>query len=396
MADYNYIEESGLIIPDTSETLSNVEGEFREVFGEDLDVDPSTPQGTLIARIVEIRDAIARNNAEMANQINPDYANGVFLDAIFSLSGGERKAAVKTIVNGVVLTGQPGTMVTQGAMASTVNGDMFELNRERLIESDGTAIGDFVAVEYGPVEVEAGQLNNIETSILGWTGINNPLSGVTGRLVESNASTRRRRRNSLALQGVSTNEAIISRLYDIDTVRSLSYLENYESVDQVIEGISMRAHSIWVCVEGGSDEEVAQALYDTKTIGAGYNGSIEVDIRDPRTPIFHTVKFDRPTDIEVLIRVTVAPSSLDVQQLVPDLVMNYVNQEIEGDVSFVVGSNVSPWEISGAINQQRPDIRVRKVELSVVGSGAWSTDELQIAINEIARTQRSSITVFVS
>src|SRR5690625_4554439 len=395
MASYEYIEEAGVIIPDTSQTLADVQAEFRAVFGDDLDVDPSTPQGTLIARIAEERDAIARNNAEMANQINPDYANNVFLDAIYGLSGGSRRPAVKTIVTYVVLTGTPVTLATRGAVAVTASGNQFELMQQREIPASGTITGDFLALEAGPIEVEVGALNGIETSILGWTGVYNPLAGVTGRPAETNASVRRRRRNTLALQSVSTNLAVISGLYDVDTVRSLSYLENIESTEQVIQGITMKPHSIWACVEGGSAEEIAQSLYDTKTLGAGYNGAIEVQVGDPRSRITHPVKFDRPVDVELLIRVTVGPSSLDLQQLIPDLVMRYVNQEIEGDVSFVVGSNVSPWEIAGAINQQRPEIRVRKVELSLVGSGTWSTDEYEIAINEIAKTQRSSITVVV-
>ena len=89
-------------------------------------------------------------------------------------------------------------------------------------------------------------------------------------------------------------------------------------------------------------------------------------------------------------------STLDVQQLIPDLVMNYVNGEIDGDVSFVVGSDVSTFEIASAINQQEPSIFVKKVELSVVGSGTWSADTMVIAPNQIARTQRSSIQVVIS
>ena len=96
-----------------------------------------------------------------------------------------------------------------------------------------------------------------------------------------------------------------------------------------------------------------------------------------------------------MIRVTVRASSLDVQSLIPDLVMNYVNGELEGDVSFIVGVDVSPWEISGAINLQEPLISVQKVELSLVGSGTWSSDVYTLDIDQVARTQRSSITVVI-
>lgn len=62
------------------------------MFGQDLDISPETPQGVLITMETENRDAIVRNNAELANQINPDLAGGVFLDAIWALMGGARDA----------------------------------------------------------------------------------------------------------------------------------------------------------------------------------------------------------------------------------------------------------------------------------------------------------------
>ncbi|MCZ8432225.1 hypothetical protein [Achromobacter ruhlandii] len=158
----------------------------------------------------------------------------------------------------------------------------------------------------------------------------------------------------------------------------------------------MRKHSIWACVEGGTDMEVAKAIFETKTVGGGYNGAVVVQVPDPVNGRLYEVKFDRPEEVALLIRVTVRSSTLDVQQLVPDLVMNYVNGEIDGDVSFVVGSDVSTFEIASAINQQEPSIFVKKVELSVVGSGTWSADTMVIAPNQIARTQRSSIQVVIS
>ena len=142
--------------------------------------------------------------------------------------------------------------------------------------------------------------------------------------------------------------------------------------------------------------EVAQAIFETKTVGGGYNGAVVVEVPDPVNGRLYEVKFDRPQEVTLLIRVTVRSSILDVQQLVPDLVMNYVNGEIDGDVSFVVGSDVSTFEIASAINQQEPSIFVKKVELSVVGSGTWSADTMVIAPNQIARTQRSSIQVVIS
>ena len=93
MAGYNYITETGIIIPDTSENLTSVQQEFKETFGEDLVLNPETPQGVIINQLTLGRNAVAENNAQLANQINPNYAGGVFLDAIMSLTGMQRRPA---------------------------------------------------------------------------------------------------------------------------------------------------------------------------------------------------------------------------------------------------------------------------------------------------------------
>ena len=396
MADYSFIVNRGVIVPDTATTRAQVEAEFRAVFGDDMPTDPATPQGLLITRITEERDAIARNNAELANQINPALSGGVFLDSLMALTGGRRRSSVRSLIVGAVLGGVPGTNVPAGSIAETEQGEQFELVNTVVLDAAGSAAGNLRALQDGEIIVPAGGLNTVASSVLGWETITNPAAAIPGQREENDFLLRRRRAQTLALQTTSINEAIVSRLYDIEAVRSCYYLENYEDVDQVVDGIPMRKHSIWACVEGGTDMEVAKAIFETKTVGGGYNGAVVVQVPDPVNGRLYEVKFDRPEEVTLLIRVTVRSSTLDVQQLIPDLVMNYVNGEIDGDVSFVVGSDVSTFEIASAINQQEPSIFVKKVEMSVVGSGTWSADTMVIAPNQIARTQRSSIQVVIS
>lgn len=87
MADYHYITRQGVIVPDTADLRQGVEKDFYAAFGQDIDLSPETPQGALVTMEIENRDAMVRNNAELANQINPDIAGGIFLDAIWALMG---------------------------------------------------------------------------------------------------------------------------------------------------------------------------------------------------------------------------------------------------------------------------------------------------------------------
>ena len=81
MADYIYIVQSGVILPDTAVVLGQVQAEYKLVFSANLNVAPTTPQGMLINLETLGRVAVLANNAQLANQINPNEAGGVFLDA---------------------------------------------------------------------------------------------------------------------------------------------------------------------------------------------------------------------------------------------------------------------------------------------------------------------------
>src|SRR6478752_8892109 len=114
MADFDYVTTTGTIVPDTSTLLADVQDEYGAALGADIVVDPNTPQGAMITAEVIARTAVLSNNALVANQINPNLAGGVFLDAIWQLTGGQRLAATRSVVPGVELSGLPGTIIPAG------------------------------------------------------------------------------------------------------------------------------------------------------------------------------------------------------------------------------------------------------------------------------------------
>ena len=394
---YQYINSEGVIVPDTAETRATVEAEFQSVFGTDMPLDPSTPQGGLITLLTEARDGMARNNAEVANQINPDLAGGVFLSALWRFTGGQRRAGSFSRLIGVVLSGQPNTLIPAGSIAVVSgSGAQFANTSAVLIGPDGTVSTDFQALETGPINVTIGGLDSIASGVLGWETVTNPAVAIPGKLVEGDIPSRLRRRQTLALQTISSTEAIISELYNTEGVESLSFRENVASTPQVIDGINMVPHSIYACVDGGTNEDVAFVLMREKTCGAAYNGAVTVPTTEPLSGQVIQVQFDRPEEIDVFVRFTVRPSPLDVQNIIPDTIIAYRDGELPGDRGFTVGTDVSPFELSGALHQVAPSIFVIKVELSTNGGASWTTNSVSVALNQVARVTRSSVLVVIA
>lgn len=383
MTDYQFINSLGVIVPDTATLLADVEAEWREALGEDLITSPETPQGVLIAAEVEARDSVARNNAELANQINPDIAGGIFLDAIWALTRGSRRPATRSQIAGAVLGGQPGTIIPAGSLASTTAGDQFATVSTVIIGSGGTVSADLSAVEFGPVAAPIGTLTSIDSSVLGWETITNPAAASLGTDEESDIASRKRRRNTLALQGVALPEAITSRLYTVDGVRSLAFRENVTNAAATIDGILIGPHSIYVCVQGGTDADVAEALLSTKSLGAGWTGTTTVNLIEPFSGQSYAVKFQRPAPVTVYVRVTARFNGVDAQVIIPQALAAYVAGELEGEDGFVVGGDVTTFEISGAINQVEPRIFVTNVELSTDGI-TYASAPVAVGIDEVA------------
>lgn len=393
MDNYNFITSLGVVVPDTAELLATVEGEWREAFGQDLVTDAETPQGVMIGMEVEARDAVARNNAELANQINPDLSGGVYLDAIWALTRGARRPAVRSVIPGVILSGQQGTIVPTGSLAAVeATGALFRTRASVVIGAGGTITVDMESVEFGAIAAPPGSLTSVATSVLGWETVTNPNAAALGRLLESDIASRRRRLLTLALQGVALPEAIISRLYDIDSVSSLIFRENISDVATVIDGVLLAPHSIYVVISGGSDLEVATAMLAAKSLGANWNGAEEVAVVEPFSGQPYDVKFDRATPVPTFARVTARFNGLDATNIIKEAIVAYANGELAGDAGFGVGQGVSPFELAGAVNQVEPRIFVTLVELSTDGI-SYSTASIDITIQEQATITLGSISV---
>lgn len=512
---YQYIENTGVIITDTSAMLLQVQTEWQNALGSDLIVTPDTPQGVMIAAETLARTNVVNNNAALANQINPNIAGGVFLDAIWALTGGQRAQQTNTLVQACTMAGVAGTFIPAGVQAKTSAGDIFISNSDVTLNGSGSGTSDFRASQPGPISCDTGELTIIFSGVIGWETITNPTPGILGTNTQSDQSARATRINTLAFQGLALPEAITSALYATAGVISLSFRENYNKVpmglltkvtagatlantfwgmtttggtgtaggiivgtdainfaastqsipainpwptceytttaDITLSGLTVQgggdwaatmaggeiilvqnqtdatengiwvsssgawtrqgfninattilgsalgiqvtANAVYACVQGGTDVDIAAALLENKSSGCGWNGNTTATVIEPASGQPYAVQFDRPTPKGILVKVTCSNVSEDN---VKQAIIDYAQGLINGLAGFVVGADVSPFEISGAIMAENPGAYVSNVQISLsTGSPSFSTDPIPVGGNEIAQTQTSFITVII-
>jgi uncharacterized phage protein gp47/JayE len=395
---YQYIDNTGTILADTSTVLTDVQNEWRTAYGSDISVTPDTDQGKMIAAETSARVAVANNNAVVANQINPNFAGGIFLDAICALLGLTREPATFTIVP-AVLSGQPLTIIPAGIQArGTSTGIIFTSSAQVQLDNSGNANVDFTCIQSGPVQCPENDLT-VLTSVLGWETITNSSATVIGQLEQSDDSLRALRNQALALQGISTPEAQASSLAAVPGVLSFKYQENYEDTPVTKNGILLKANSVWACVDGGSFTDVAMSLFTNKTDGAGWNGAITVPVTDPTTGSVYNIQLDVTTTVPLICQVTCrqGTSTDDLTTAIPNAVLAYQAGLVPGQPGFVTGLNASPFEISLACGSQIEGINIAQVKIAKLadGFGALSTNEVPILWTQKATITFSSITVVI-
>jgi hypothetical protein len=367
---YRYITESGVIMPDTADLKAEVEAEYRAALGRDLALDPESPQGRLIAVETEARDAVVRNNAELAGQINPTRAGGVFLDAIAALTALARRSPEPSTVV-ASLSGVPETIIPAGSRVATEAGDVFRSRAATALDNNGAGTLMFFSETYDAVPAPAGSLTRILDHVLGWEGVTNAEPAVLGQPAESDAVFRKRREDTLFLQGVALPGAVMSGVLDVPGVRSMAFRENYTAVEQVVDGVTMPPHSIYAVVDGGTDEDVAAVLFRKKSLGCGYawraaaeTTGVEVAVRCPESGQAYAVRFDRPEPVPLRAIVTagvMGASTGDYADIIRRAVVDYADDKLEGLRGFRVGISASPFEMAVAVGMADPAIFVVNV-----------------------------------
>ena len=412
---YDYITGTGVIVPDTSTILSDVQQEWRDVFGQQLTVDPETPQGRIIEMIARQRTFTVQMAAALSNVLNLNKAYGFVLDDIGSLFQISRKSATYTRVV-ITMSGVVGTVIPVGTELMSSDGYKFINDDEYTIGSNGSVDGVFRAEESGEIPAQYNTITNIITPVGGLESVINNASGEIGSEQESDQEFRNRIKGSLNINSTSVLSAIKSAVANVEGVKQVIAYENTSSTDYVLNTIfKVPAHGIGLIVdytETDPDEEpvaynIAEAIYKKKTLGAGYIDAetaaaddylVSVDYNDPNDSQDHTVVFAKPLSANIATTIAVQKK-------------NYAGDDLEGDIkaaiaNFIAGDNpevdpvgiggvLSPFEIAAAISSEIPDIFVSSITIGRVGS-AQGTAVIQLDEAEKLVIAPENITVSIS
>lgn len=288
-----------------TDILTDFETQQKTDFGSQIATHGESVLGQLnatfaaaVAETWEVLNAVYRS-------LYPDSATGEALDNVAAITGVTRLPATQSTVT-IECTGTIGTLLLTGRVVSVDDtGERFVSIEDATIGSGGTVDVVFQSENFGPVELQTAQALTIETPVAGWTSATAVADAEVGDDIESDAELRGRRAELLRAQGSATIEAIRADVLEVEDVEEC-YV--YENVTLATDGRNLPPKSIEVIAQGGSDADVAEAIFGSKAAGIETYGHTGLKVTETVTDsmgIDHEINFTRPDLVDIYMRADV-------------------------------------------------------------------------------------------
>lgn len=371
-------------------------------------LDPSTPDGLKIAHDAEIFSALDETLQQAYNSKDPNKAKGVDQDIVCALTGTVRSEGSGSSVE-LTLAGTALTFVPAGSLfESATTGSRWSTDQGVTLDGAGSATVNATCTITGPTQADANTITRIVTVVGGLSSVTNVDPATPGTDRQSDSSLRVERATSVGRPGNNQIDSLIGELFAVDGARRVKVYENdtdSDAFDPIDNPHTLPKNSIAPIVDGGTDTDVALAIYIKKNPGvrlAQPGTPFEVEITSPVYPTNKKlIRASRPVyvDMDVVIEVTddgTLPSDADEQ--IKDAVMEFAAGDlIPADVGFKIsgfdiGEDVPYSTMFTPINKVIGSYGNSYVSLLTLNGGSAN---VPIAFNELSRWISSNITVTI-
>ena len=371
------ITSAGLSVPTYSDIQTALLASYSSIYGSTVYLGNDASDQQWISSIaLKLSDNCGL--CQLAyNARSPLTAIGADLDSVIKLNGLARLSSAPSTAT-LLLSGVP-TTVINSAVIQDVNGILWQLPVGVVIGGGGSVSATAVCQQSGPISAAA---NTITTPVggftAGWTAVTNPSAAAVGTPVEADSQVRARQSISVALPSSTRLAGTTAEIKAVPGVTLTNILENQTSVT---DALGNEAHSLTCVVYGGTDLDVATAIFDNRGIGPNTQGATVptmtiVPVTDPNSGNITNIGFVRPTFVPVYVSLSVhgltSAFNSAVQLQIRQAITTYLN-------ALQIGEEVTQSSLYGAAlsvmpNPLTPIYSVRVLTLGTAPTPVGTTD----------------------
>ncbi len=268
-------DNTGFVAPPESGILAGRLSDLNAALGGNANTALTTPQGQMASSFTAALGDAYDQFLAILNGVAPARAFGRLQDAIGYIYFMTRKPATATTVS-VNLTGAPGSVVASGtALIKDSAGNIYTADSSITISDVNTGTGIFSCTTLGPINVAANSVV-INQSSPGITSVNNPSAGIPGQAEESRLAFEARREATVQANSVGVLNAIRGALLLVPDVTDAYVIDNPTTSPITTGGVTIPAGDLFICVNGGAQTAVGQAIISKKPPGCSYVTGVSV------------------------------------------------------------------------------------------------------------------------
>lgn len=361
----------------------------KELFGEDIDTNESTPLGKYIRlNVADIADCYEILEGIYYARF-PHSATGTSLDRLCPFAGISRNQATYA-THKVVFHGTAGEYVPEGFEVSNTDGTLIFHTYDAIqIGEDGTVEAEVECEEAGAIgNVGTGKIDTIVSPDANVESVTHVGIVEYGEEIESDVALRARFDESIAGAGSGTAASISGAISRVPLVDGVTVVENDSDVE--VNGIPAHSFECFVLAPESQDSLIAEAIFNKKPLGIKAHGDVEVEVLDAGGTA-HVVKFSRTIQVDIYVKIAINVNNFfesDGVQQIKDNVAAYINMHKNGEDIFLSSLYNHIYKATGIVN-------VSSLTIGTDGS-SYSVHDISIADAEVARIKTENIEVVVN
>ncbi len=365
------ITVDGFIRPSFEEILAEVQANFVSKFDDggnnNPSVEPEAWGGAMTALIAEAKNDLYQVAEDTYFSLFIGTATGVSLDRV---SFPTLRIPALSSIAPVTVTGIATTIIAAGFLFERDDGISYEVVNDITIGGGGSGSGEVSAVIPGTNgNAPVGAIKFIPVPQTGLDTVTNTAPAVDGAPIETNSSLRAQAKLDRSTDQTSSLQAISSRVRQVENVVTVLGFENTST-----SPVSGRPDvSFEIVVRGGSDIDVATAIFEAKPAAVETFGAITVPITDPTNGQVFDISFSRVADVSIDLVVTVETNanydSVVAEPLIRQAVLDYVggvNPGGDQSTGTIIGEDVFAWKAEASLFNPNGNFTIQGIETVTV------------------------------
>ena len=359
------VTENKIIIDDILEIKEKLENGFKEIYGSDLNLSSSTPDGQMIGLFSECLDEVGKCLTFIVQMLDPYLATGEWLDQRVAYAGLLRKHETPSFVDSVVFHGNAGVVIPSATIL-VFKTELWKTDYKITLGANGSAVTSITSIDGGATELVENSELKTQNIIIGLDRVI-----VNGKVIqgeeEGEGDLLIRFLSSHSINNNDDREGLEAYLMSLRGVKQVKVLENYTNTT---DENGVLPHTLNAIVLGGDKEEIATAILKKKIGGCGIQGKevVEVDFLGQKRSVY----FDRPTKIspKIKLRLKRLVNFTEINtERIKELLSNYVfkiGEDVYASRLYCLVNEVAGFEILEFLINNSQSLKIAPREICVI------------------------------